>query len=227
PRVPNFASHLDPDIVQLHSSQYRNPFQLREGPVLLVGASNSGAEIGLELASRHETWLSGRHPGHIPFRIEGRLAHRIFIPFVIGFLFHYVFTTSTPIGRRMRAKLLSQGGLLVRVKPEDLRDAGIRRVPRTTAVRDGLPVLADGRTLEVANVIWCTGYRPSFSWIDLPVFGGQEDPHEPVHQRGVVPQEPGLYFVGLHFLYAHSSTLIRGAGRDAEHVVQHLVSRMR
>ena len=89
-------------------------------------------------------------------------------------------------------------------------------------VRDGLPLLEDGRTFEADNVIWCTGFDPGFSWIDLPIFG--ED-GVPLHQRGIVADEPGLYFVGLLFLYAPSSAMVHGVGRDAEHVVKHIVSR--
>ena len=58
PRVPAFASQLDPQIVQLHSSEYRNPDNLQDGEVLVVGAGNSGAEIALELAKTRRTWLS-------------------------------------------------------------------------------------------------------------------------------------------------------------------------
>ena len=92
-------------------------------------------------------------------------------------------------------------------------------------MRKGLPVLEDQRVLEVANVIWCTGFRPGFTWIDLPVF--TEDEIEPKHARGIVPTEPGLYFVGLFFLYAASSGLVGGVGRDAEHVVEAITSRSR
>jgi putative flavoprotein involved in K+ transport len=87
-----------------------------------------------------------------------------------------------------------------------------------------MPLLADDSTVDVANVIWCTGYHPGFSWIDLPVF---ENDGEPKHRRGVVPGEPGLYFVGLHFLYAMSSTMIHGVGRDAEHVGRAIAAKIR
>jgi putative flavoprotein involved in K+ transport len=85
-------------------------------------------------------------------------------------------------------------------------------------------VLAGGQVADVANVVWCTGYHPGFSWIDLPVLDGRG---EPVQQRGIVPGEPGLYFVGLHFLYAMSSTMIHGVGRDAEHVARTIRDRRR
>ena len=137
------------------------------------------------------------------------------------FVGHRVLTLDTPIGRKARPKVISRGEPLIRVKPKDIAAAGIQRVPRVVGVRDGLPVLEDQRVVEVANVAWCTGFRLDFSWIDIPVFG--ED-GEPMHQRGVVADEPGLYFVGLHFLYAFSSERITGVGRDAEHIAKHIGS---
>ena len=224
PVVPDFARELDSDIVQLHSSDYRNPAQLRDGGVLVVGAGNSGAEIALEAVRDHPTWLSGRDVGHIPFHIDSFVGRHFGVPFVLRFLFHRVLTVDTPIGRKVRPKFLSQGTILVRTKPEDLLAAGVERVPRTVGVRDGLPLVGDDQTLEVANVIWSTGYRPDFSWIDLPIFD-DEARMEPNQYRGIVADEPGLYFVGLLFLYAASSEIICGVGRDAEHVVEHLSSR--
>jgi putative flavoprotein involved in K+ transport len=222
PRVPPFATDLGPDIVQLHSAGYRNPSQLQEGGVLVVGAGNSGAEIALELAGRHPTWLAGKESGHVPFRIEGAAARYVFQPLLFRVVGHRVLTVDTPIGRRLRPRLLSHGAPLVRVKPKDLAAAGIQRVPRVVGVRNGNPLLADQQILEVANVIWCTGFGPDFSWIDLPVFG--ENEHEPMHHRGVVANQPGLYFVGLSFLYAMSSGFLPGVDRDAEHIVQAIVA---
>ncbi len=214
PRVPAFARELDPGIVQLHSSEYRNPSQLQKGGVLVVGAGNSGAEIALDVAREHPTWLSGRDTGQLPFRI-GSVAYRLILARLIGrVLFHRVLTTNTPFGRKLRPKLLSKGQPRVRTKRQDLIAAGIQGVPRTVGVRDGLPMLEGGRLLDVANIIWCTGYQPGFSWIDLPIFGKDG----PQHERGVVTGVPGLYFVGLAFLFAVSSSMIHGVGRDAEYI---------
>lgn len=221
PRVPAFAGGLDPGIVQLHSCDYRSPSQLREGGVLIVGAGNSGAEISLEVSRTHPTWLSGRDTGHMPFRIEGAASRFILAPLAIRFLFHRVLTVNTPVGRRARPKLLSNGAPVIRVKPADLTAAGVERVPRMVGVRDGSPLLEDDRVLEVENVVWCTGFHPGFSWIDLPVFGTEG----PIHDRGIVGSQPGLYFVGLEFLYAMSSVMIHGVGRDAEHIARHISSR--
>lgn len=224
PLVPPFAHELDPGIVQLHSGEYRNPSQLQEGSVVVVGVGNSGAEIAIEVVKDHPTWLAGKETGHVPFRIEGVPAQFVFLPLMFRFIGHRVLTVSTPLGRKMRPKLLSHGAPLVRVKPKDIAAADIERVPRVVGVRDGLPLLEDDRALEAANVIWCTGFRPDFSWIDLPVFD-EEEPIEPIHRRGIVPEAPGLYFVGLFFLYAMSSGFLPGVGRDAEFVVKDIASR--
>ncbi len=224
-RIPECAQGLDPGIVQLHSREYRNPGQLRPGDVLIVGAGNSGADIALDVARAHRTWLSGRHPGHVPFRIESRLA-RVILPILFRVVFHRILTVATPMGRRVRPSVISKGGPLIRVKPADLSAAGVERVARVTGVRDGRPLLADGRVLDVSNVIWCTGFHPALSWLDVPtpVYGADG---EPVHDRGIVPGEPGLYFVGLHFLYAFSSTMIHGIARDAERIANTIQARTR
>jgi putative flavoprotein involved in K+ transport len=223
-RVPPFAGQLDSEIVQLHSVDYRNPSQLRPGGVLVVGAGNSGAEIALELArAGHKIWISGRSTGEVPFRINGWAAHFLLRP-LFRFLFHRVLTTDTPIGRKARPRIIARGAPLIRVKARDLAAAGVERVPRTVTVRNGLPVLEDDRVANITNVIWCTGFDPGFSWIDLPVLG--ED-GEPMQHRGVATSESGLYFVGLHFLYAMSSTMIHGVGRDARYVAEVIANRVR
>jgi putative flavoprotein involved in K+ transport len=111
---------------------------------------------------------------------------------------------------------------LLRVRRADLERAGVRRyLARTDGVRDGRPVLADGTVLDVANVIWCTGYRPDFSHIELPIIGEDGWPQQ---TRGVVESAPGLYFLRLPFLYAFASMLVLGAARDAEFVVGRVVA---
>ena len=217
PSVPDFASELDPRIVQMHSSDYRDPTQLRPGGVLLVGAGNSGADIAMETSATHQTWLSGPDKGQVPFRIESPL-RRLVLP-VLWFIASRVLTVRTPIGRKVRPHVISGGAPRIRVKTNDLRKAGVESVPRTVGAQGGLPALEDGRVMDVANVIWCTGFRQDFSWIDLPVFEGGS----PVHESGVA-SEPGLYFVGLDFLHAFTSENVGGVGRDARRIAKHLAS---
>jgi putative flavoprotein involved in K+ transport len=221
PRTPEFARDLDPAIRQLNAQEYRNPFQLREGGVLVVGMGNSGAEIALEAARSHPTWISGKEAGHIPWPIDSFIA-RFFLSRLVRFAGHHLLTIKTPMGRKLRPKLLKQATPLVRVKPKDLVRAGVIQVPRVAGAKGGLPALADGRTLDVKNVIWCTGFHHGFPWIDLPVFG--ED-GEPMHEDGIVGNVPGMYFVGLHFLHSMSSATLIGVGRDAERIANEVASR--
>ena len=221
PRVPSFAAGLDEGICQLHSSGYRNRAQLREGGTLVVGAGNSGAEIAIEIARDHRTWLSGPDTGQEPTS-AGSIPDRFFTP--IMWLMATRLTVKSRMGRKLRDHFLDppRGIPLGRVRRKDIVAAGIERVGRTIGVRDGYPMLEDGGVLNVSNVIWCTGYAPDFSWIDLPL----PTRHGfPIHDRGVIESVPGLYVIGLLFLYSLSSALIGGVGRDAGHIVDHVVSK--
>lgn len=222
PSMPSFASALRPEIMQVHSGGYRNPSQLLPGDVLVVGAGHSGADLALEAAvAGHRTWLSGPVHGQVPIDIESRLARPVW--WLLWFAASHILTVRTPLGRKMRPTDRNRGGPLVRVRLADLRAAGVRQVrARTVGVRDGLPELGDGQVLDVANVVWCTGFRHDFSWIHLPVM---DEYGWPVHHRGVVATAPGLYFAGLPFQYAFTSMLVGGVGRDASHVAEHIAAR--
>jgi putative flavoprotein involved in K+ transport len=115
------------------------------------------------------------------------------------------------MGRKARSK--RQTALnRIRQRRADLTQAGVQWTERVVGVTNGRPRLADGRTLDVRNVIWCTGYDFGLSFIDLPIFGPDGEPR---HASGLVESEPGLYFVGQHFQHSVSSTMIHGVGRDA------------
>jgi putative flavoprotein involved in K+ transport len=218
PRIPSFASDLDPSVLQLHSSQYRRPEQLRPGGVLVVGAGNSGSEIALDLAGTHRVWLSGREPGHEPTR-AGTFPDRILMP--IAWLLATKLTVDTKAGRKLRDRFLNppRGIPLGRVRQRDFVIAGVERLGRTTGVESGRPVIDDGRRLEVANIIWSTGYVPDFGWIDIEL---PTENSYPLHRRGIVEEVPGLYFLGLQFLYSLSSALVGGVGRDALYIADHI-----
>jgi putative flavoprotein involved in K+ transport len=106
----------------------------------------------------------------------------------------------------------------------DVLDAGVERVPRVTGASAGLPVLRNGQEMEVANIIWCTGFCPDFSWIGPAVIGPDGMPE---HDRGIARAEPGLSFVGLPFQSRFTSAFIGGVGADAAHVVEHVGTRPR
>jgi putative flavoprotein involved in K+ transport len=222
PKVPDFAAELDPAINQMHASEFRDASRLQPGPVLIVGASNTGAEIAASAAREHATILSGRDTGKMPVR-PGSLGARIFDPPFWFFLSHIV-KAGTPFERKARAAVLERGGPLERIWPDDLAAAGVARVfARTVGVRNGRPVLEDGRVVPVANVVWCTGYRPeSFSWVEPSIVGPDGWPK---HDRGVVTGAHGLYIIGLPFLYSGVSSLLGGVGRDAAHIADRIAAR--
>jgi putative flavoprotein involved in K+ transport len=219
-RVPEFARELRTDIVQLKSSDYKNPGQLPPGATLLVGGGNSGAEIALDLSRTHAVRLAGPEMGAVPFRMNrlvGLMLMRVF--------FHRVLTIRTPMGRKARPKMMHKATPLIRTKPADLLAAGVELIAqRVTGVKDGLPQLADGTVLDVESIVWCNGFNPRHAWIDLPVF---DQDGEPQHEAGVVTREPGLFFVGLQFLYSMSSSMVHGVGRDAQRIVAIAASRVK
>jgi putative flavoprotein involved in K+ transport len=207
PRIPEVAARLSPDVHQLHSSQYRSPFDLPDGPVLVVGAGNSGAQIALELARFRKVWLAGRETGRIPRRALGRDVYDWLWPAFSAL------TLDTPMGRRLRERA-RRGDPLVGIPERTIREGGVQRVGRVTDARGGMPVCEEA-VLQPRVVVWCTGFTPDYSWIDLPALdaGGW-----PRHVRGVSPDVPGLHFVGLRFQHRMTSALLGGVGADAAYV---------
>jgi putative flavoprotein involved in K+ transport len=216
PKIPDFAAGLNPAIFQLHSSAYRNPLGLPEANVLVVGGGNSGAEIAVDLAATRRTYLSGRDAGYIPVS----LIHNRFSLWLAD----RVVTTDNVLGRKMSEAHRDRGAPLVRLKPKDIAATGVELVPRVEGVVDGKPRLADGRVLDVAVVVWATGFRLDFGWIKLPIF---DDGGYPIHHRGVVDAAPGLYFLGLPFQYTPTSEHVGGVGKDAQYISEHIAARSR
>jgi putative flavoprotein involved in K+ transport len=220
PNVPRFADDLDPGIRQFHSSEYKRPDQLAPGPVLVVGAAHSGCDVAFEVAADRPTILVGRDCGQVPVEWSSK-GIRVAMP-VMTFVFRHVLTRRNPIVRKKLGELRAHGGPMLRIKRHHLAERGVERIGmRVTGVANGKPQLADGRVLDVANVVWATGFRQDFSWIDLPAFGEDDWPDE---YRGVVESVPGLYFCGLSFQYAFSSMLLPGVGRDADHVAERIAA---
>jgi putative flavoprotein involved in K+ transport len=215
PHVPAVSRRLSPSIHQLHSSGYRNPLELPDGPVLVVGAGNSGAQIALELARFRKVWLAGRDTGHMPRRLLGRDFFDWIWPVMSRI------TTDSRLGKRMRAGATQGGDPLIGIPERELRDGGVTRVGRIEQERDGLPVCGD-QVLAPSAIVWCTGYEPDYSWIRVPVLDADGMPR---HQRGAAEGMPGLFFVGLRFQYRQTSSLIGGVGADAEFVAEQVARR--
>jgi len=220
PRTPAFANQLSNDIVQLHSHAYRNPSQLQPGTVLIVGAGNSGAEIAVDIGDSHELLLSGRNVGYLPIDIR-TWQGRVVFP-VIWWMWEHVLTQDKKPGRKAQEELLEgHSEFLIRQKEKDLVAVGAQRVARIAGVVDGRPQTEDGTVLDVANVIWCTGFEPGFGWIDLP---GLDSSSRLASDRGAVDGQPGLYVLGQEFQYMFNSHTVGGVGKDAKHVVDLIAS---
>lgn len=223
PRIPAFADQLDAHIRQLHAAAYTSPAQLALGRVLIVGAGNSGAEIANDIAAEHRIVLAGPSTGHVPGSYSGFLSRHVVVHVLNGIVFPHVMSIDTPVGRRARPRVLTHGVPLIRVKERELAALGVERAQRVTGAERGMPVV-DGVPTDVTNVIWCTGYATGFDWIRLPIL---DDRGEPRHDRGVIPEVPGLYFVGLHFLTSMASAMVHGVGRDASRIAALAAARTR
>jgi putative flavoprotein involved in K+ transport len=217
PSIPAFSSELEPSIYQLHSSAYCNPQQVPSHKVLVVGAGNSGADISLELVETgRKVWLAGRNVGRIPTNaavgraFDGRLA---------WWIMSHVLNVSTPVGKKMRSQGLQHGAPLGHVTREEIAEAGVELTPCVAGVQSGRPKLEDGRIPDVDGVIWATGFHPDYSWLHLPIFDEQGHPR---HWRGVVKDAPGLYFIGLLFQSALTSSLLGGVGADAAFIARQI-----
>jgi putative flavoprotein involved in K+ transport len=223
PRRPAFAADLSPGIVQLHSADYRNPGQLRPGTVLIVGAGNSGAEIGVDVGRTHRVLLSGRNVGYLPIEMRGWQGKLMFP--LVWWVWEHILTVERKPGRKAQLQALDgHGEFLIRQKEKDLRAAGIERVARIDGVVDGRPRTEDGVLLDVANVIWCTGFDPGFGWIDLP---GLDSSGRLASERGAVTGQPGLYVLGQEFEYMFNSHTTGGVGKDAAYVVRQIAASTR
>lgn len=218
PFVPGFATEFNADIVQMHSKDYRNPASLPPGPVLVVGAGASGAQIALELSKDRKVYLSGRNVGYIPRRFLGKDAYWWF--YKLGIM---TLRRDSIIGKWVVGRGLNKGDAFIgRSLKSMLKEGGMIRRGKVTACKNGLPVFEGGaQTDDIKSVLWATGYRPNYKWIQLPVFDAEGYPRQ---KRGVVEEAPGLYFIGLKLLYRVNSSNMGGVGKDAEYLAQQIAA---
>jgi putative flavoprotein involved in K+ transport len=215
PFTPPGAQQLDASVTQLHSAEYRNPRALPDGPVLVVGGGNSGFQIAEELATagRHVDLSIATKMPILPQRLAGK--DLFWWLTRLGLL---RVTVDTRPGRRMSSRDFIIGGSRRR-----LRAAGVRFRP-AVAGADGRPVrFADGTSLDAEVVIWATGYRPDYSWIDIP---GVTRDGKVVHRRGVT-DVPGLYFLGLSWQHTRGSALLGFVHDDAAYLAGRITGRDR
>jgi putative flavoprotein involved in K+ transport len=210
PVIPHAARGLDGSVTQIHSADYRNPQVLPAGPVLVVGAGNSGLQIAEELAATRQVDVSvGEKAPMLPQRILGR--DLFWWLTRLGFM---RLNTATRLGRRLRAR----GEFVIGTNRRRLRRAGIRFRPRLVNAHGRTARFADGSSLDAGVVIWATGYRPDYSWIDIP---GVVADGRVAHRRGVT-DVPGLYFLGLSRQYTRGSALLGFVADDAAYLAEQI-----
>jgi putative flavoprotein involved in K+ transport len=209
PFIPPIASGLAPDVMQLHSTAYRRPAQLPDGPVVVVGGGNTGYQIAEELVGSREVHLSiGARQAPLPQRILGRD------------LFDYLERLglmAKTVDSRL-AQRLKDRETLIGSSPRRARKQGIRLRKRVTGAHGDSLGFADGTRQQVSAVIWATGFRLDHSFVQLPVF--DTDGHVE-HRRGVTAV-PGLYFLGLPWLHTRGSALLGWVKDDAEHIARRI-----
>jgi len=215
PAVAELAAKLRDEVVQLHSAAYRNPAQLAGEQVLVVGSANSGVGIAEDLAQSHQVHLSrGQHLPRLPRRLLGRSLH---------WWGDHLGLLTAPLEGSWRGRT-QRGDLLIGTSLGQLPRRGVRLVGRTVAVEgNGRTVrFADGQSLAPQAIVWATGYRSDYSWIQVPVL---DQRGTPIHHRGMT-QAPGLYFLGMHNQYSRGSSLLGFVHHDAafitERICQHL-----
>ncbi|GAA3801152.1 NAD(P)/FAD-dependent oxidoreductase [Nocardioides panacisoli] len=216
PVVPAISADLGDGVRQLHSAEYRNPAQIGAGPVVVVGAGNSGRQIALELAATHQVILAvGSEPMQLPQRILGR--DLFWWLSKSGLLSK---AADSRVARRMRAR----GDLVIGTPLVELRNAGVEIRPGLTAAhRNGL-TFADQTHCQLATVIWATGYRSDYSWIDVPgSVADHEGRHTVEHDRGMTTV-PGLTFIGLPWQHTRGSALLGFVKDDAKWVAERVIA---
>jgi putative flavoprotein involved in K+ transport len=207
PNLPAFAGELAAEVHQIHSTEYMRPSEIPRGTVLVVGGGNTGYQIAKELSATHNVHLaigSGQKP--LPQRFLGR---DLFWWLTKTGLINK--TAESRLGRRLRSK-----DALIGSSPRELTDYGIDPRARVDAASDRTVFFADGVSLQVGSVIWATGYRSDYSWIDLPVVSSDGQLQ---HRRGVTDVS-GLYFLGLTWQHTRGSALIGFVKDDAQFIAQ-------
>ncbi|WP_068618593.1 flavin-containing monooxygenase [Paenibacillus tuaregi] len=212
PYTPAFSSCLDSDVVQIHSSGYKNETQLKPGKVLIVGAGNSGAQIAVELAGSREVYLS--YGDKLYFKPLTIFRKSIFWYFdKLGLIKAGL---NTRVGRWMK----NQPEIIYGTELKSLLQQN-RIVPkaRATEATGNTIVFQDNSRLQPENVIWATGFRLSYPWLQIP--GALDDRGYPLHNQGISPV-PGLYFLGLPWQTSRGSALMGWVGRDAAYIANQL-----
>jgi putative flavoprotein involved in K+ transport len=215
PFVPPLAAKLSDEVTQLHSAEYRNPEQVSDSQVLVVGAANSGAQIAEDLAPGHRVHLSrGGRIKRLPLRILGKGLH---------WWGDHLGLITAPLEGSLRGRTQRKDMLIGTSLRQLRRRHGVELLGRAVHAEGRTMRFEGRRELEVEAVVWATGFRSDYFWIRVPIL---DEAGEPVHRRGVT-ESPGLYFLGMHGQYSRGSSLIGFVKDDAAFVVDRISGSVR
>jgi putative flavoprotein involved in K+ transport len=211
PNVPPFAAGLTSDVVQMHSTGYRRPDDVPEGTVVVVGGGNTGFQIAKELSATRSVHLAiGSRQTPLPQQVLGR---DLFWWLTKTGLIKK--TVDSRIGRRAKSR-----DTLIGSSTREVKRHGVAIEPRVVGASERTVTFADGSELDVDAVVWATGYRSDYGWIDLPVF---DHDGRVLHRRGVT-DHPGLFFLGLTWQHTRGSALLGWVKDDAEFVSERIAA---
>jgi putative flavoprotein involved in K+ transport len=210
--TPPVAAGLAAAVTEVHSSDYRRPGDLPDGPAIVVGGGNTGYQIAEELVRSREVHLAiGARQTPLPQRLLGRDVFRYLQALKL---------MNKTVDSRL-AQRLKDRETLIGSSPRRARRQGIHLRPRVTGADGSTLTFADGTRQTAATVIWATGFRLDHSFVELPVF---DERGQVRHRRGVT-DVPGLYFLGLPWLHTRGSALLGWVKDDAQHVADRIAER--
>ncbi len=217
PRIPAFTEDAEKGIVQLHVSKYKNPSDLQAGPVLVVGTGASGTQIASEIAQRQKVYLSGPDTPNMPRKKLGKD------------IYWWLYATQAMnikshswLGKRLLNNSTGADALIGKSLKEIVSDNRLIRRGMLTGFENGRPLFEGNEKAEdIRNIVWATGFKNDYSWIDLPVLN---ENGEPKQFRGKALGQNGLYFVGIKFMYRADSSNMGGVSRDAKWIASDLHS---
>jgi putative flavoprotein involved in K+ transport len=210
PFVPDMSAGADPAIVQLHSSAYHRTDDIPSGSVLVVGGGNSGCQIARELAVTHQVELAiGKKSPVVPQRLFGR---------DIWWWGSKLGVSKVTIGSKLGHRLSMRDPIIGR-GPRSVARAGVTLRKAVRSIAGRTVTFEDGATSDPAAIVWATGFRGSYGWIDVP--GVLDEQGRPRHRRGVTSAS-GFFFLGLSWQWTRGSALLGWVGDDAAYVAQRI-----
>ena len=209
PYTPPCNTKISESVFQMHSNYYKKLDQLREGDTLVVGAGDSGYQILDEISKdkNRTVYFSGNiKVKSLPQVFLGKTLWWWFT--LIGFLSYSKYSW---IGKRINSSVQPVIGTDVK---EILARKNVITVGRTKDALNEEIVFEKDTITSIKNIVWATGYRPNFKWIE-----GLEldEDNYPKNYRGVSNID-GLYFIGLPWMFTRGSATLGGVSKDANYL---------